>query len=427
MKRITVSLMLTLAGCGVDHLPSSQTPQGPPASEIQLAYDTPQLLTIGQPAKIVPYLADIADSQVIIDPPLPDGLTYDTTSGIISGVPTKVTPATSYTIGINNEVAGRGHAVLVIEVNDGPLFYSTPIVAQLGVALTPVTPRGTATLTNFSVSPVLPVGVTIDVATGVISGTPTVAQPPSYYEITGNDSQLQEVFGLNLGVADSQLLSAVTVPNGSTLACAYSGAFVGSFVVEGQPQQEGLVAISFTPDGKSLARIHDFGAMTTYDSDGTAGLSAHFDGTFQFNFTSPDSVSLTGNFSGENYLAGTYTKNGIATPFLAARLGGDPSANIRYSSEIGYSETEIAVLDRTGNKATGVGYVPQISNNGIYRWNLQYPITAAFPSAASTYDWQAPFIGEEGDNTLPATGLNLRLGLEYDDALYLNLIGCQLN
>jgi len=427
MKSLSLISILILAGCGADQLPRGQTmPQSPPGSQIQLEYDSPQVLLVNQAVKIVPEIADIAESQVIIDPPLPVGLVYDTTTGIISGTPTQVTAATLYTIGINNEVAGSGHGTVVIEVSDGPLFYLSPIAAQLGSPMTPETPRGTATLSNFSIAPPLPSGLTLNPTTGVLSGTPVVAQPATYYEISATDSSIRKVFGLTLGVIDSNASLAIQVPNGSTLACAYSGAFVGSFLRESQPQDEGLIEIAFTPDGKSQARIDDFGGDAIYDSDGTGGLSATLDGTFQFNLT--DSVALSGHFSGEDYLSGAFTKDGVTTPFLAARLAGSPNANVRYTSKIDFYEVQLGALDRTGNSGTAVGYVLQTSDGeGLYQWNLQVPITAVFDPAAAAYSWRAPEISETGQNQVPASGFSLTLGQPYDDSLYLNMVGCQLN
>jgi YVTN family beta-propeller protein len=64
--------------------------------------------------------------------------------------------------------------------------------ALSGVTGVPVTPTTAFTLANFtqspgfSVAPTLPLGLVIDPVTGVISGTPMVAQPPTQHRVTAS-------------------------------------------------------------------------------------------------------------------------------------------------------------------------------------------------------------------------------------------------
>lgn len=430
MKPQSLTLIaLMLASCGSEHSspPEAASPvTGSPTQDIVVQYGSPLVFTVNQPANAVPYISDSNALPVTVEPSLPEGLSLDALTGQISGTPTKITAAATYIVEVGNRLDGTGSTTVVIEINDGPLFYLSPISAHLGSALTPVVPRGAGMLTTFSVNPQLPAGLSLDSATGAISGTPTLVQPPTYYKISGSESLLTTVFGINVGVIDPNASTSVVVPAGSTPACVYSGVFVGTYWVDAQPLQEGLILISFTPDGKSHAIVSDIGANIGYPSDGSAGLS--LDGNFQFNLAMTDSVSLTGNFVGENYLAGIYANNGTPASFMAARIGGDSRANTRYTSTFSYAyDVELGVLDRTANHGSGVGFEFETFADGVYSRNVQFPIIATFDPSSSTYSWQIPAISESGKNALPASGLTLTLGAAYDDSLDLSLLGCQLN
>jgi hypothetical protein len=58
----------------------------------------------------------------------------------------------------------------------------------VGTAITNMTPTVTGTVTNYSVSPPLPAGLSIDATTGVISGTPTAAATSASYTVTASNA-----------------------------------------------------------------------------------------------------------------------------------------------------------------------------------------------------------------------------------------------
>ena len=70
--------------------------------------------------------------------------------------------------------------------------YTTPQSYEVGTSITPLTPintSGSCSLT-YSISPALPSGLTLDTATGIISGTPTVTLPVTPYSVTGCNSSV---------------------------------------------------------------------------------------------------------------------------------------------------------------------------------------------------------------------------------------------
>lgn len=133
---------------------------------------------------------------------LPPGLSFNTTTGIISGTPTteNVTP-TTFTITATNAVSTVSTNI-TLSVNMAPpgtLSYSgtgTGVTCQCGATIRRYTftrtltasLSGTATgATNFSINPTLPTGLSIDATNGTIYGVPTATQDFLLYTITATN------------------------------------------------------------------------------------------------------------------------------------------------------------------------------------------------------------------------------------------------
>src|ERR1700719_3019813 len=65
-------------------------------------------------------------------------------------------------------------------------YATTNAVYTKGTAITPNTPtNGGGAATNYAITPVLPAGLVLNSATGVISGTPTAVTPQASYHVAG--------------------------------------------------------------------------------------------------------------------------------------------------------------------------------------------------------------------------------------------------
>ncbi|MCB9339382.1 MAG: autotransporter-associated beta strand repeat-containing protein [Lewinellaceae bacterium] len=98
------------------------------------------------------------------------------------------------------------------------LSYPTPNDFSKNAAITPLSPTVTGYVESYSVSPALPAGLSIDVLSGVISGTPTVLSSPTNYTVTATNSLGSTMFTLSIAIngklasVGSGLWSS-TVPN----------------------------------------------------------------------------------------------------------------------------------------------------------------------------------------------------------------------
>jgi hypothetical protein len=126
----------------------------------------------------------------VSSPPLPTGLAINPTTCTISGNPTVLQPATSYTITASN-TSGSTTATISIQVVLLPpanLVYSgSPFEFIQNEAILPVTPTFTGTVTNCVSAPPLPTGLAINPTTCVITGTPTTTQASTDYTITASN------------------------------------------------------------------------------------------------------------------------------------------------------------------------------------------------------------------------------------------------
>jgi len=130
-----------------------------------------------------------------ISPALPSGLAFSTSTGVISGTPNATQNQTDHTVTATN-AAGSTTAKVTITVNPGApiisynpnfgLGYTAGSSTPLAISLTPTNTGGAST--NWSISPALPSGVTINSSTGAISGTPTATHAQTTHTVTATNA-----------------------------------------------------------------------------------------------------------------------------------------------------------------------------------------------------------------------------------------------
>ena len=115
--------------------------------------------------------------------PLPAGLVINGGTGVITGTPTAVSTATSYTINATN-AGGTTASSISITVNPlPPAAFSYPAqTLTANTAMAPASPAPSSPGATYAVASntPLPSGLVINTSTGVISGTPTTTSTGNY-------------------------------------------------------------------------------------------------------------------------------------------------------------------------------------------------------------------------------------------------------
>lgn len=109
-------------------------------------------------------------------PILPTGLTIDSTTGLITGIPTELSELTNYTIEASNAF-GSDTIIIQLSVIQQPpnIFYNgSPFTFTQGLNINPIRVTNTGGTTNITYSGTLPNGLSLGATSGTISGTPTI-------------------------------------------------------------------------------------------------------------------------------------------------------------------------------------------------------------------------------------------------------------
>lgn len=199
IKRITpAGVVTTLAGSGAE---GSADGIGTTASfkgNYGICLDTFGHLYAMQSSEI----RKITYGSYSISPALPTGLTLDTISGVITGTPTAVTPTKIYTVTATNE-DGSNSFDITITVNDiAPIIsYPTPNIFFKGKTINPLAPTNTGgNIVSYAINTALPLGLTFNITTGVITGTPTAVTSTATYTVTTSNSSGSGSFDITITV-----------------------------------------------------------------------------------------------------------------------------------------------------------------------------------------------------------------------------------
>jgi len=262
-----------------------------------------------------------------VSPQLPEGLSLHPTTGYITGTPTALSTAASYTVTAVNS-GGSTTTVLSIRVIDlAPssltYAYGSPIYTK-GMAITTNTPSVSGgVVVSYSVSPALPAGLSFNTATGVISGTPTALASAANYTVTATNTG---------GSTTAVLLVTVNDVAPSSLSYAASPLVLtkGSAMVTANPSVSGGPVVTY-----SVAPSLPSGLSFDPSTGAISGTPSSLVGASNFTVTASNSggstttnVSVTVNDVapfGLSYASTPYgfTRNLPVSPKVPSISGGD--------------------------------------------------------------------------------------------------------
>ena len=215
-----------------------------------------------------------------ISPSLPAGLSISSGTGRINGTPTTTSALSTYTITASN-TTGSDTATVTVLVNAAAValpsitYSATTLSAVVGSAITPLTVTNTGgAVASWAISPTPPTGLSFELATGTISGTPTVSAGSTVYTVSATNSRGTVRSTITLAVTSgavtapgaptigtATVISATTVSLTFTAPASNGGATIDSYTATSSP---GGIVIVLTQSGSGTFTITGLTAATAY-------------------------------------------------------------------------------------------------------------------------------------------------------------------
>ena len=229
-----------------------------------------------------------------ISPSLSSGLSFSTTTGLVSGSPTVAAAARTYTITGTNSIGSTSRS-FNLTVEEAPAFTLSPssLTKSVGASNSFYSISSTGgMISSYSISPEITntPGLSFSTSTGLISGIPTQASTARTYTITATNAigSATRTFSLTVTPASRTAPGAPTIGTATALSptsasitftapASNGGATIETYTATSSPGSiTGRVAQSgsgtITVSGLTSSRSYTF-TVTASNSEGTSSAS----------------------------------------------------------------------------------------------------------------------------------------------------------
>lgn len=337
-----------------------------------------------------------------ISPSLPAGLTFNSSTGSISGIPTLTQSQRSYTVTATG-VGGISTAVFTLtvvaaevapQINLSNSVQSVTVGNSI-VSVSSINTGGSIYNSGYSISPALPSGLTFNSNTGSISGTPTQAQSAQTYSVTATGPA-----GISTATFTLSVVAAVSAPS-ITLSNSVQSVTVGKPILTASPTNSGGAV---NVNGYSVSPSLPSGLTFSSSSGTISGTPTSVQNQTNYTVTANGAGGTSSaifTLTVVDNQAPVLVSNSVV---LVARLFASDSAQavtFRATDSVGISDAFIQVFN-SSNVLMGTYAASRISGtayDGIYASNFYYdPIF--YPSgtyqvkvrlgntASKVLDWQ---------------------------------------
>jgi hypothetical protein len=218
-----------------------------------------------------------------ISPSLPGGLSISSSTGRINGTPTSTSSLATYIITASN-TTGSDTATITVLVNAAAValpsitYSATTLSATVGSAITPLTVTNTGgAVASWAISPAPPAGLSFELSSGTISGTPTASVGSTTYTISATNSRgtvrstitLVVTGGGGGGVTapGAPAIGSASVVNATTISLTFTapasngGATIDSYTAISSP---GAIVVILTQSGSGTFQVAGLNSDTEY-------------------------------------------------------------------------------------------------------------------------------------------------------------------
>jgi len=347
----------TLAGNGTAGFADATNP-------LNASFKNPALVALDAAGNV--YVADYNNHRIrkisitgyYISPALPTGLTFDQTTGAISGTPTTTLAATNYTITATNSSGSNSTIVSITVIGGAPnISYSTPQTFTSGTAVTIVLPTNTGGEVPTSGSTV---STFAGGTSGAANGTGTQAQFNYPYGIatdaTGNvfvaDQSNHSIRKISPTRNVTTIAGATIVINDVSYPLATSVDGTGTAASFNTPSgvavdNAGTVFVA-EQNGNKIRKITPAGEVTTFAGSGLQGLTDGTGTAAEFNQPTGVAVDVAGNVyvaDNMNNAIRKITPDGVVTTLA----GGTQGAANGTGTEASFNGPTDLAVDAAGN------------------------------------------------------------------------------